>query len=206
MEKTFETCSDNRFETIKNAKDDIIKSTNIETSPDEMRVLDNILFRCWQMGWLGKYNEKDEKPQLPKTWEEFCEMHPDYTGEYYIEPNDNVKVSQVSAMVGEKREYRNAELLPDRKTAEAVLALCQLIQLRDCYNQGWKPNWNDDDEKKYMIIFKGGEPFQMAPFYSVAYSPLYFKTEELRDMFLKNFRDLIEKIKPLYGIRKGGEE
>lgn len=35
---------------------------------------------------------------------------------------------------------------------------------------------------------------------------LYFKTQELRDEFLRNFRDLIEKLKPLYGIKEGGEQ
>ena len=37
------------------AKKDILETTNINTSPKEMEVLDNFLFRCWQMGWLKKY-------------------------------------------------------------------------------------------------------------------------------------------------------
>lgn len=51
-----EMCTDNRFEIIEAAKKDIIDSTNIEMSPDEMKVLDSFLFRCWQMGWLKKYD------------------------------------------------------------------------------------------------------------------------------------------------------
>lgn len=49
-------CGDNRFEIIGKAKNDILEATNINTSPDEMNVLDNLLFRCWQMGWLNKYD------------------------------------------------------------------------------------------------------------------------------------------------------
>ena len=49
-------CGDNRFEIINRAKEDIIQSTNIESSEDEMKVLDNFLFRCWQMGWLDRYD------------------------------------------------------------------------------------------------------------------------------------------------------
>lgn len=49
---------DGRFEIIAKAKADIIESTNIETSEDEMKVLDDFLFRCWQMGWLDRYEEK----------------------------------------------------------------------------------------------------------------------------------------------------
>lgn len=50
-------CGDNRFIIIERAKEDILQSTNIESSKDEMKVLDNFLFRCWQMGWLDKYNK-----------------------------------------------------------------------------------------------------------------------------------------------------
>ena len=51
-----EMCGDNRFKIIEKAKRDIIEYTNILASHDEMKVLDNFLFRCWQMGWLDKYD------------------------------------------------------------------------------------------------------------------------------------------------------
>lgn len=47
-----EVCGDNRFEIIANARARLIEATNIESSPDEMKVLDRLLFRMWQMGWL----------------------------------------------------------------------------------------------------------------------------------------------------------
>lgn len=47
-----EICPDNRFEIIEAAKKNLIETTNIETSPDEMKVLDSILFRMWQKKWL----------------------------------------------------------------------------------------------------------------------------------------------------------
>lgn len=56
-------CGDNRFTIIKRAKKDIIQSTNIESHEDEMKVLDSFLFRCWQMGWLDKYDTN-------KNWED----------------------------------------------------------------------------------------------------------------------------------------
>ena len=58
---------DNRLEIIQRAKEDLIKSTNIETAKDEMAVLDNILFRAWQMGWLDKY-EPDYKNRMKKEY------------------------------------------------------------------------------------------------------------------------------------------
>ena len=59
-----EMCGDNRFELINKYKQKLIKATNIETAKDEMKVIDNILFRFWQMGWLGmleNYAEQDKK-------------------------------------------------------------------------------------------------------------------------------------------------
>ena len=59
-------CNDNRFELISKYKQQLIEATNIESSPDEMAVIDNILFRFWQMGWLDmleaqqKYKENHE--------------------------------------------------------------------------------------------------------------------------------------------------
>lgn len=49
-----ELCTDNRFELIEKYKQKLIDGTNIETAQDEMAVIDNILFRFWQMGWLDK--------------------------------------------------------------------------------------------------------------------------------------------------------
>lgn len=53
-----ETCGDNRFELINRAKEHILDATNIADSPDEMKVLDSFLFRCWQMGWLDRYEKE----------------------------------------------------------------------------------------------------------------------------------------------------
>lgn len=61
-----EVCGDNRFEIIEKAKNHILQSTNIETSKEEMAVLENFLFRCWQMGWLDRYDDK-KKPVPPET-------------------------------------------------------------------------------------------------------------------------------------------
>ena len=55
-----EVCGDNRFEIISAAKKDLLESTNIDTDENEMKVIDRFLFRCWQMGWLDKYDKTKE--------------------------------------------------------------------------------------------------------------------------------------------------
>jgi hypothetical protein len=62
-------CGDNRLEIIQKAKEDLIMSTNIESSPEEIAVLDNILFRAWQMGWLGKYEPDYRERMKQEYWQ-----------------------------------------------------------------------------------------------------------------------------------------
>lgn len=71
--KYFTQCGDNRFELIDKAKRDIIEKTSIESSPDEMKVLDSFLFRAWQMGWLDKYDVTVPE-QKPAEWSEEDEL------------------------------------------------------------------------------------------------------------------------------------
>jgi len=149
---------------------------------------------------------KEKEWELPKSWEEFCEMFQIKAGECYF---DSSSVIFEYNLTGERRtEPRRAKtdlnVLPDRATAEAVLALCQLTQLRNCYNGDWVPDW-EDNENKFVIVFSKTD-IEVTQCTYVTCSQLYFKTEELRDEFLRNFRSLIEKLKPLYGIKEGGEE
>ncbi len=68
------TCGDNRFEIIQRAKDDLRQATNIDGSPDEVAVLDSILFRAWQMGWLDKY-EPDYKERMKEEYWQLKERY-----------------------------------------------------------------------------------------------------------------------------------
>ena len=61
-------CGDNRFEIIERAKKHLLDATNIDTSADEMKVLDDFLYRCWQMGWLDRYDTADT-PQTEDAYE-----------------------------------------------------------------------------------------------------------------------------------------
>ena len=70
-------CGDNRFEIIAEAKKDLLETTNIGTSHAEMSVLDNFLFRCWQMGWLRQYETfefcaRGEQPCKEYDQEKHC--------------------------------------------------------------------------------------------------------------------------------------
>ena len=65
-----EMCGDNRFVLIEKFKQELLEHTNIKTAKDEVAVLNSLLFRFWQMGWLDKledYNrQKAEIERLRK--------------------------------------------------------------------------------------------------------------------------------------------
>lgn len=143
----------------------------------------------------GKWESRKIEKKLPKTWAEFCETHPIKEDECYLNPGMGI------AVIGElpedlrKRNTLNGDILPNKETAEAFLALMQLTQLRNCYNGGWEPDWEDSEERKYVVIIN--ENKIESSYLSTTSCPLAFKSEGLRDQFLGNFRDLIEIAKPL---------
>lgn len=160
---------------------------------DKVEVVDGVLTVTFKL----------QERKLPKTWEEFCEMNPIKDGECYIGLSSNIV--EIDEPLDKRRPEEDCNVLPDYATAEAVLALCKLIQLRNCYNGDWVPDWKNGRETKFMIIiYDGGLDVDCAN--NLPSSLLYFKTKELRNEFLRNFRPLIEKLKPLYGIKEGGVE
>jgi len=134
-----------------------------------------------------------KKKTLPSTWKEFCNDYPRRKGETWISPNSNL---EELVDCSPKRDFLNDQnILPSRELAAAMLALCQLIQLRDCYNEGWKPDWENEQYDKFTIRF-----YKNIPDCDVSNrisGVMVFKSKELMDLFLENFRDLIEIAKPL---------
>ena len=133
--------------------------------------------------------------KLPKTWEEYCNTHPIREGESWISDISEILHINVLPTPNTKRDcttYRN--LLPNEEYAKAMLALCQLIQLRDCYNDGWIPDWTNS-LNKYIIY--PSKNYIITGINIAVCRILAFKTEKLRDEFLNNFKDLIEIAKPL---------
>jgi len=134
---------------------------------------------------------KKEK-ELPKTWEEFCVNNPIKPNEAFIFVNSSIVNYNYPSNKREKDV--DADLLPSKEYAKAMLALCKLIQLRDCYNDGWKPDWSDKSEKHCIFYNKGNVELFVRNSWSCI---LVFKSRELRNEFYNNFKDLIEQAKLL---------
>ena len=112
---------------------------------------------------------KKKASDLPETWNEYEDKHI---------PN-----------------WSNYTHWEEWEDAEAATALSRLVRLRDCYNEGWRPNWEDGYEIKYCLVFSGNKLCKTTLYGDQCV--LAFKTGKLREKFLVNFEDLIKKAKPL---------
>ena len=85
-------------------------------------------------------------------------------------------------------------LFKDKEIAEAYAVLPKLIRLRDEYNEGRKPDWEDKNAKHY--IRGKGTGWDVGYTYGNSYI-LCFKSFEIRDRFFEDYKNLIEIAKPL---------
>lgn len=143
--KFIELGGDDRFEVIKRARAHIIDATNIESSPEEMQVLDNFLFRCWQMGWLkNDFHQLEKKIEQLKSQNEKmkccgnCSNYRNEWGEQVYEGKCCNCVNQDKWEIGDermteraeetKRAYENGEPVLDEERAE------KYYQDNECYS------------------------------------------------------------------------
>lgn len=130
---------------------------------------------------LQAFSKEELKP-LPRNWEEFCKNNP-------IKISEAVICTESTIVTCDYSEIRDSdcdrEICPSIKSAEAHLAMIQLEQLRNCYNNSDAWGWS------YSIIKRNGIPELVRGCDHDTF--LRFNNVEIATQFLKNFRDLIEK-------------
>lgn len=125
-----------------------------------------------------------EKKWLPKTWEELKVV-----SGYAVNTTSNIcKVHYLDASNGNENTFKYVD------EAKASIAMAKLSQLKDFYNDGWKPDWKDTSFKYVLFVNKGEVCKERTHGLSVFLS---FKSKELRDEFFDNFKDLIMEAAPL---------
>lgn len=133
------------------------------------------------------------KPKEVKSWEDLGEI-----SWYHVDDED----CTIKHREDVKAEYNKYWCLrATKEQAEASIAMAQLSQLMKNVNGDWKPDRNER-KTKYIIYIRlwvvdvwdnwicGQSVFYWKRFLS-------FPTREIRDTFLENHRELIEKCKPL---------
>ena len=153
-------------------------------------------FRGWVLAPNPSWHEENEyriKPEPPKSvvpdsWEGLGEIDG-----YFI--NVNSIVSKLVTPIPPFNENKN--LIPTRELAEAMLALCQLLQLRQrtWENLGeWSPEYNN-------CLFYGIKSNKILQLKIVAYTTtniiLAFPTREIAEEFFEKHRELIQTAAPL---------
>jgi hypothetical protein len=124
-----------------------------------------------------------KKIQYPTKWE--------YIGElkgFFITFDSQIERVNSNSVKSNRCTY------PSIKLADAGLALTQLVYLRELYNDGWVPNW-EDSSKKFIICINDNEISTIEVLKNS--KPLSFRSSYLREKFIENFRDLLEIAKPL---------
>lgn len=137
---------------------------------------------------LQAFTEKELDNKLPISWEDFCDMYPNKGNEWLINSDDS-GFSQIPSNFKTKRLYKyDRNLLLTKEAADAHLAYIQLHRLRDCYRQGWKPDWSNS--KQWCIMFDT-DTFIVQP--RIYYNRfLSFQSKEIAEKFFENFKNLIE--------------
>lgn len=83
---------------------------------------------------------------------------------------------------------------PSEELVDATIALLKLLFLKDYYNEGWQPDWNKCSTK-YCIEQEGLDISAINQIYNSRV--MCFETEEIRDKFLEEQKELLEIAKPL---------
>jgi hypothetical protein len=156
-------------------------SKNVTLTLEDARKLYNSGNENFKVLSLSAFTQKELEDALPKSWKELEKI-----SGYYI--NYNNEIEEVEK---EKLYEFDKKLFKTEKQALSALAMSQLSQLMSVYNDGWEPDWNDNDKYKRCIRRSRESIIIVSNIYS--YSFLTFKTKEIAEEFLKNFEELIKQ-------------
>lgn len=123
---------------------------------------------------LEGFEQKVQAPTFEEAWEE---------AENIYEPKSEY----------DKEKYKG---YPSQELADASEALRRLLFLRDYYNDGWKPDLKGNADYTFCIVNYGGNMLSKDKAFSVC-RVMIFKTEEIRDKFLEEQKELLEIARPL---------
>lgn len=134
----------------------------------------------------GKFYIIKKQAQYPKTFEECCEVLGCKANHFFTNFSYNgcdVKISDY--------EYKIDDLLKNfRKLRYCRDVYWKIAGEQMGLGKPWKSDWNSGDQERYGIIKFDDNGYQYAESTSFA-----FPTEEMRDAFYENFKELIEYCK-----------
>lgn len=78
---------------------------------------------------------------------------------------------------------------------DKILAISQLMNIAKYYNEDWEPDWNNQDEYKYFIIYNR-DTYKVDHGWTTICSNIYFKNKKDAIAIINNpnFRDILDAI------------
>lgn len=136
---------------------------------------------------LENYSKEElEDKGFPKTWKQLKKIEGYYTNSF----------SQICRIDYATFSDKNIKTFKTEKQAKAAIAMAQLSQLMHVYNDGWIPDWSENNNAiKHTIQFYKNSLYFSS--YINTQKFLAFKTPEIRNEFAKNFESLILEAKSL---------
>lgn len=91
--------------------------------------------------------------------------------------------------------FEDERTYPSKEIYNAFETLRKLVILRDYYNEGWQPDWEDSNEKKFYIRF-----YDCGAFDDTTYTNrhvLSFKSRKVIMKFIEEQKELLKIARPL---------
>lgn len=126
---------------------------------------------------------KNKAKGVEEYWRDVVKNYINTNIVYWVSPSCEIQSGTISPT---SDRIKNAHLT--LKRAKAFVMLQALVTARDYYNEGWVADWTDPGYKYVLQGFRGDI---RATWYSHTDQILNFKTAEIRDKFLKDFKEWI---------------
>ena len=121
---------------------------------------------------------QDKRPQYPKTYEECCDV-----------------LNRTSPIIADVEGYKWVLLINFQKLLVCRDAYWKIAGEQLGLDKPWKPDWCNENKLKYCMECSFGTIDKTVSIVKGCF--LAFLTEEMRDAFYENFKDLIEQCKEL---------
>ena len=183
------------YNAINNTVDIRVKQQNKNKEDMETNEKTITVPEGWEFDHLNERGNivlKEKNKELPKTWLKCMKCVNDLE---LIDTGDNIEKWNFTTLDNSGYVFgRNEHHLLPQGLGKPMLALCQLLVCRNAWwkRLGWKPDW-DDGNNKFTIIYSCGTV--CCDCNKRCSRILAFPTSEVRDLFLYTFRDLIEEAK-----------
>ena len=88
-------------------------------------------------------------------------------------------------------------IMVNKNNVSKLVTLSKLMNIAKYYNGDWKPNWNNSDDRKYLIVYNSNNNTYIVDHnYNYIYNSIYFKNKKDAQAVIDNpnFRDILDAI------------